>query len=57
MSINVFPSPTANKFPEEKIIPDQSGNSGKYLTTNGTTASWANLAFDPNPQIFMLMGA
>lgn len=23
------------------ILPGQSGNSGKYLTTNGTTASWA----------------
>ena len=25
-------------------LPSQSGNSGKYLTTNGTTASWADLA-------------
>ena len=25
-------------------LPDQTGNSGKYLTTNGTTASWNNLA-------------
>lgn len=24
-------------------LPSQSGNSGKYLTTNGTTASWADL--------------
>ena len=24
-----------------KILPSQSGNSGKYLTTNGTTPSWA----------------
>jgi len=24
-------------------LPDQSGNSGKYLTTDGTTASWAEL--------------
>ena len=24
-------------------LPDQTGNSGKYLTTNGTTASWATV--------------
>ena len=24
-------------------LPSQSGNSGKYLTTNGTVASWANI--------------
>jgi hypothetical protein len=38
-------------------LPSQSGNSGNYLTTNGTAASWAALVTDPNPQIFMLMGA
>ena len=38
-------------------LPDQSGNSGKYLTTDGTTASWESVATDPNPQIFMMMGA
>lgn len=26
------------------ILPDQTGNSGKYLTTNGTTASWSSVA-------------
>lgn len=25
----------------DQVLPDQTGNSGKYLTTNGTTASWA----------------
>lgn len=25
-------------------LPEQSGHSGQYLTTNGTTASWANVA-------------
>lgn len=25
----------------DDILPDQTGNSGKFLTTNGTTASWA----------------
>jgi len=38
-------------------LPLQSGNTGKYLTTNGSTASWAEIVTDPNPQIFMLMGA
>lgn len=27
-----------------QIIPSQTGNSGKYLTTNGTTASWGTVA-------------
>ena len=26
------------------LIPSQTGNSGKYLTTNGTTLSWASIA-------------
>ena len=41
------------------VVPSQTGNSGKYLTTDGTTSSWATLVVnnDPNPQIFMLMGA
>lgn len=38
-------------------LPNQTGNSGKYLTTNGTAASWATIVTDPNPSIFMLMGA
>jgi len=38
-------------------LPSQTGNSGKYLTTNGTTASWAAVATDPTPSVFMLMGA
>lgn len=38
-------------------LPVQTGNAGKYLTTNGTAASWANITTDPNPQIFMMMGA
>lgn len=28
---------------ETDILPDQTGNSGKYLTTNGTVSSWAAL--------------
>lgn len=38
-------------------LPSQSGNSGKYLTTNGTTASWAEVITDPMPQIMLLMGS
>ena len=38
-------------------LPSQTGNSGKYLTTNGTTASWASIVTDPTPSVFMLMGA
>lgn len=28
------------------VVPSQSGQNGKYLTTNGTTASWATVAGD-----------
>jgi len=38
-------------------LPSQTGNNGKYLTTNGTTASWAAIVTDPTPSVFMLMGA
>jgi hypothetical protein len=38
-------------------LPPQSGNNGKYLTTDGTTASWATITTDPTPTVFMLMGA
>lgn len=36
-------------------LPSQTGNTGKYLTTDGTTASWAEVNVGFNP--FMLMGA
>lgn len=36
-------------------LPNQSGNAGRYLTTNGTAASWAEVEAGFNP--FMLMGA
>jgi hypothetical protein len=29
---------------ETKVLPSQTGNSGKYLTTNGTITSWVNVA-------------
>jgi hypothetical protein len=38
-------------------LPSQTGNSGKYLTTDGTDASWAAVTTDPTKQIFLLMGA
>lgn len=39
------------------VVPTQTGQSGKYLTTNGTTSSWAAIVTDPTPTTFMLMGA
>jgi hypothetical protein len=38
-------------------LPSQSGNGGKYLTTDGSTASWATITTDPTSTVFMLMGA
>jgi len=48
---------TATSWATVDALPSQSGNSGYYLTTNGTAATWAAITTDPNPQIFMLMGA
>jgi len=39
------------------VLPSQSTHSGKYLTTDGTNASWGTITTDPNPNIFLLMGA
>jgi hypothetical protein len=36
-------------------LPPQSGNAGKFLTTDGTAPSWVTV--DAAPQIMMLMGA
>ena len=38
-------------------LPSQTGNAGRYLTTDGTSASWAVVTTDPTADIFMLMGA
>jgi hypothetical protein len=38
------------------ILPTQTSNSGKYLTTDGTNVSWAAVATDPLPQVMMLAG-
>jgi hypothetical protein len=48
---------TATSWATVDALPSQSGQSGNYLTTNGSAASWAAITTDPNPQIFMLMGA
>ena len=37
-------------------LPSQTGNTGKYLTTNGSAASWATITTDPTPTAFMLGG-
>lgn len=51
------PTPTSNSHATTKLyvdtaiagvtgaLPSQTGNSGKFLTTNGTTASWASITF------------
>jgi hypothetical protein len=38
-------------------LPSQTGNGGKYLTTDGSTASWAATSADPLPSVFLMMGA
>jgi hypothetical protein len=38
-------------------LPSQAGNGGKYLTTDGSTASWATITTDPTTTVLMLMGA
>ena len=44
-------------FPEVLEVPSQTGNSGEFLTTDGTTATWAAVASDSTPTVFLLMGA
>jgi hypothetical protein len=42
------------------LLPSQTDQSGKYLSTDGTDTSWVSVTVptqDPNPQIFMIMGA
>jgi hypothetical protein len=38
-------------------LPSQAGNAGKYLTTDGSTASWDTITTDPTSTVFLLMGA
>ncbi len=37
-------------------LPSQASNSGKYLTTDGSSASWGAITTDPTPTVFMLGG-
>lgn len=37
-------------------LPSQSGQAGKYLTTDGSIASWAAVTTDPTPTAFLLGG-
>lgn len=37
-------------------LPSQTGQAGNYLTTDGSTASWAAITTDPTPSIFFLGG-
>lgn len=42
------------------VVPDQTGESGKYLTTDGSSSSWATVSAgvtDATPTVFLLMGA
>jgi hypothetical protein len=41
----------------EYSLPSQTGNTGKFLTTDGSTESWATVTIDPTADIFMMMGA
>ena len=38
------------------VLPSQSGNSGKYLTTNGTAASWDAIPTGSNVEVFTSSG-
>jgi hypothetical protein len=42
------------------VVPSQSGESGKFLTTDGSSSSWATVSAgvtDATPTVFLLMGA
>ena len=48
---------TGVKWSTLDALPSQAGNSGEYLTTDGSTASWQPITTDPTPTVFFLMGA
>jgi hypothetical protein len=48
---------TGLKWSAYDPLPSQTGNSGKYLTTDGSTTSWGAITTDPTPTVFLLMGA
>jgi len=42
------------------VVPSQTGESGKFLTTDGSSSSWATVSAgvtDATPTVFLLMGA
>jgi hypothetical protein len=45
---------TGLKWSSYDPLPSQSGNTGKFLTTDGSTTSWGTVSTDPIPQILML---
>ena len=47
---------TGLKWSAYDPLPSQTGNTGKFLTTNGTATSWGTVSTDPIPQILMLGG-
>jgi hypothetical protein len=47
---------TGSAIAFEGTLPDQSGNSGKYLSTDGTVASWLTLAVGASMQVFTTSG-
>ena len=47
---------TGNTIAFEGTLPDQSGNAGEYLKTDGTDASWAALALGATLQAFTSSG-
>jgi hypothetical protein len=48
---------TGLKWSAYDPLPSQTGNTGKYLTTDGSTTSWGEVTTDPTPTVFLLMGA
>ena len=53
----VADSTTATGLKWASPLPSQTGNSGKYLTTNGSSTAWQTIVTDPTPTAFLLMGA
>ena len=47
---------SGNTLAFEGTLPSQSGNSGKYLTTNGTVASWGSIPAGSSKEVFTASG-
>ncbi len=47
---------SGNTLAFEGTLPSQSGNSGKYLTTNGTVASWGTIPPGSSKEVFTSSG-